>query len=508
MNHKFKNLKRFTAALVMSSLLLSLAVGCGEKDETRGREGQNERHQGVIDRAGELKSHASLPDITVDRKVRLLSWYDVDESSPTAELFREKYGVPQAEVNDRILDITRVSYVDRYTRLNSMIASGDSPDMFQFEERNFPWGVLANSYEPVCDLIDFSDPIWDHTRDIMELFRWQGKDYCAITELAPSSALLYYRKSVVAEAGLEDPYDLWLRNSWNWGTFLDMMKKFSDPVNNKYGIIGFYIDEAAILSTGTGIITIENGLLKDNMNDVRIERAMDLLLNLAQNNYRYPYHEISEYAILPAPFRNQEVLFWNDGPWRYQEEIKTMRDADKWPEDELRIVPFPADPTALANGTFYHRGKQDSLMLVAGSKNKEGFKAWTLCAAVAAQDERMEALNREKIMEDYGWTEMQLGVLDRIEETSTLIWDFKNGIGNDVADATSASPVENLSKPVIVDGLTYTQQRGRNSNIIRVRVEDINAGRNIDDMEKYEKPDCDCDPNAEEPEFCEVCEEE
>ena len=508
MNNKFK---RIISILIMAAILLSVTAcnggGNGNGDDgTRQRQTNDEADAAVQAQAQILKTHESLPDIEVTEKIKLMSWYDLDETSPTAEIFKAKYGIPGEGIPEpgekdvgNIFDIIRVPYDERYPQLNSRIAAGDSPDMFQFEERNFPWGVRANNYEAIDDLFDFSGSEWDATRDVMDLFKWQGKTYCAVTEISNSSALLYYKKTTAQEAGLDDPYDLWLQNRWNWDTFFEMCTEFSDPANNKYAIVGFYIDEAAILSTGTPIVGIENGQLKHNMDNIKIERAMDLLRRLATNNLRYPYHEISGFQIMPGPWRNGEVLFWGDGPWRNQEEIKVMRNADKWPEDEVNIVPFPKDPDA---DKYYHRGKQDALMLVAGAQNKDGFVAWTQCSVLAAQDKEMDWANRNKIMNQHGWTDLQLDTLQKIRDELTLVWDFKNGIGEDVSGATFNSPVENLSKRVVVFGDSYPQMRGENRGVIEPRIIAINTGG---DVETYEIPECECDPNAVEEEFCEVC---
>jgi multiple sugar transport system substrate-binding protein len=494
MKHK---LKKIIPILIVVSMILTIGTACRDNRPTA----QNEIHQGVIDRAYELAESPALPDVTVEKKLRWLSWYEMDETGPTAELFKAKYGIPEENKGENVIDRIQVSYEDRYPQLNALIAAGDSPDLFQFEERNFPWGVTANQYAPIDDLIDFSGSEWDNTREVIELFEWQGKNYCAVTEIANSPALLYYRKSIALEAGLDDPYDLWIENRWDWSAFMEMCQRFSDPANDKYGVVGFYIDEAAILSTGLGLLTIEDGQLKSNKDSGRIERAMDMLTQLATNNFRFPYHEISNFQILPGPFRNGNVLFWNDGPWRYQQEIRAMRDADNWPDDELRIVPFPRDPSA---DQYYHRGKQDALMLVAGSENTNGFIAWTQSAVLAAQDDKMREQNRQKNQRDYGWTDFQLDTLDKIIAETVLIWDFKNGIGEDVSGATFNSPIENLSKPVITLGESFTGQRAENRGVIEVRIKDINSGMSVEEIPTHVIPTCECDPNDPE-EFCDAC---
>ena len=484
-----KKFKKAVALMLTAALLLS--VGCTKKDRTpievvpEGKE-----HDGVLQRAKELTSHSALPDVTVDEQIKFLSWYNVDETIPTAEIFKAKYGIPghgflgiDIEVPEdleerrklpKVIKWEQTSYNTRYERLNSLIMSGDSPDMFPFEERNYPNGVWKKHFQTIDGVIDLDDPIWASMRDTIDLFKWAGKNYCAVTELSNSTAMLYYRRSVAQEAGLDDPYTLWRSGEWTWDTFRTMLQKFSE-VDKSWGIQGTYVDEATVLSTGVGLISIENGVLKNNLDDSRVERAMSFVQDMAINDWRFPYHQLTDFQITPSAFRSGTVLFWCDGPWVYTETLQKIRDNDSWTEDEICIVPFPRDP--LSN-QYFQRGKQDALMLVAGAQNIDGFKAWTMSAAIAAQDAAMLQQNRDKLKKDWGYTDKQLKAREDIIDTLVPVWDFKNGIGEDLGLATGESPVENLTKMVYMWGESYTQMRSENRAKIDLRIIEINDAFN------------------------------
>jgi multiple sugar transport system substrate-binding protein len=337
--------------------------------------------------------------------------------------------------------------------------------MFQFEERYFPWGAYQNQFEAVCGFIDFSRPEWNATRDVMELFEWGGKNYTAITALTNSTALLYYRDSVRQSAQLPDPQDLWRQNRWTWNEFTNMVEQFSEP-DEKWGIMGFLIDEAAILSTGTAMISLENGILRSNTDDRRIERAMNLLQNLALNDFRYPHHILNDYQLRHSEFRGGNVLFVQDGWWRFQEMYRRYAEDDGWSEDELRVVPFPQDPEA---DRFYTRGNHTALMWVTGSLNRDGFLAWTYSALAAAS-------SGQDPLAGQGWSARNLAILEELRDPTrvTLVWDFKNGIGQDISCVVSESPVERLTKPVIMYGYPFAHQRDSERLIISNRVAMIN----------------------------------
>ncbi|MCL2755081.1 MAG: ABC transporter substrate-binding protein [Oscillospiraceae bacterium] len=490
-NRRLKNIfKTATAVLIISALLLSVGCEGGNGGGTEPPDSSESvpggviedpsehRHPGVYTRAGELTKDAILdevfdPDFKITEPLRWLSWFEVDNYSPAMEVMRARFGEPDGKA-----PVVRVvtGYETRYDILQTQITAGDSPDIFQFEERFFPYGAHAGLYLPVDDLIDFSRPEWDATRDIMSLFEWGGRNFTAITELNNSTALLFYRNSVAQQAGLEDPFDLWEAGLWDWDTLLDMVSHFSVK-DEKWGIKGFYIDEAAILSTGIGLLSIEDGLLKDNMYDNRIERAMDMLYTIARGDFRYPYHLLSDFQPRYTEFRSGDILFWNDGPWAYQEYFTKFRAADNWADDEFRIVPFPKDPNA---NEHFMRGKQDAMMLVKGSTNHEAFRAYTYSLLLAHQDEEMIEVTRGRLKDLYAWTDHHLDVLERLSDPSiyTLVWDFKNGIGIDLSCAVTGSAIQEITRPVIVEGeYTYAHLREEHRPRVVERIYDVMNGR-------------------------------
>jgi multiple sugar transport system substrate-binding protein len=484
-NYMKNKLRRIVGVLLTGAVLLSVAAGCSSKDPPQ--TGDLPHGEWVRKRAGELAvtglalnnggnfnwSDVFSDGFQVTQQIRWLSWYPLDPNSPTMEMFNARFGGVAG--HDSPIEVINVTYENRYDRLGQLIAGGDSPDMFQFEERWFPWGVHQSQFEAVCSFIDFSRPEWDGTRDVMELFQWGGKNYTAITELTNSTAMLFYRNTIRERAGLEDPQQLWREGRWDWDEFMTMMRQFSEQ-DTRWGIMGFLIDEAAILSTGVGILTLENGILQSNMDDSRVERAMDMLRSLAQSDFRYPHHILNDHQLRHSEFRNGNVLFVQDGPWRFQELYNRYAADDDWEEDELRIVPFPFDPNNLS-GNQYIRGKQDAMMWVQGSLNRDGFLAWTYSALMAHQDAEMQQATRVRDIAVHSWTERNLDVLEEMRDPTrfTFVWDFKNGIGPDISCAVTDSPVENLTKPVIVEGLAFPQQRDAVRMIILDRIGVMNA---------------------------------
>jgi hypothetical protein len=141
--------------------------------------------------------------------------------------------------------------------------------------------------------------------------------------------------------------------------------------------------------------------------------------------------------------------------------------------DDIGIVPFPRDPRS---DTHFQRGRHNSMMLVAGANNQNinGFKAYKQCLVITAQDSVAQNHIRHRAMLDWNWTENHLDILDRILQMP-VVFDFKNGIGEDVSGATWDSPVEKLTKPVFLDGESFAELREENRKIIEARIDMVNS---------------------------------
>ncbi|MCL1865927.1 MAG: extracellular solute-binding protein [Oscillospiraceae bacterium] len=414
----------------------------------------------------------AFPDVEVEKKIRWLSWYDIDEKSPAVEVFKARYGTPNPHNNDKVIDYIKVVYENRYEKLASMIMADQSPDIFRFEERFYPWGAFQEFFEPIDGVIDLSGKEWDNTRDVIDKLNWGGKNYVPVTNLVPSSALLFYRKTVIQENGLDDPYDLFRRGEWTWNALLRMCEVFSDPERDRYGIMGYYIGESAILSTGTPVIGLENGKLVSNIDHMNVERAMGFLKQLADKNYRYPYHENSNFQLSPRDFRYGNVLFWNDGVWTYQDTIQRFATEDGWNDDEVGIVPFPQHSDV---DQTYQRGNADAFMLVSGSKNVDGYKAWVQSNVVADNDEYMNRGGQVKMKRDYNYTDFHLDVLEQITSLPT-VWEFGDSLDYPHSVIEQSSPSKVIMESVITEGLDYTALREEWRKIIEKDLEFINNG--------------------------------
>ena len=448
----------------------------------------NEQYEPLLEHVKNLTDKVDST-IKVEKKIRWLSHWAIDETQAACELFKTVYGVPEdgdtSYGNDanNIFDYINVAYASRYDQLGKLVVSGQSPDIFQFEIINYPYTAWKNLFQPIDAYIDFSDSAWDPTRDVMKLFEWGGENYCAIT-VVNSDQVMWYKKSVIAENGITDPYDLYKANNWTWDTFLEICDKFSDPDNNKFCVDGWQVPDRIVSTTGVPFISIENGRLKSNLYNADIERAMTTVIDtLYKQNYRYPRHELNDWAIKLINWVTGDTLFYCDLTTALKDSFQSYITRYKWDDDEIFFVPFPRDPQS---DKYYQTAKIDSYMLCDGSQNTAGFTAWTQCLLATQYDEETMKIGREKLQKDYkGYTDEICDLLDEIQYGGVLtpVFDFKGGIGQDVVDGSTVyNPVDCLTQIPYLNCLdvdnnpaTFTTLRAANEGIIDSRINEINA---------------------------------
>ena len=444
---------------------------------------QMSENEGVQSAVGNVSAAENYKDIKVDTKIKWMAWWDIQEASPAVEVFKKLYGTPankpkgHESVDDANVFVNiSVTYAERYTSLAKLIQSDDSPDCFPFEICNYPYSVYQNLFQSLDGIIDFTTDDWADYKDAIDKFNWGGKNYCPIMSLTPTS-YLWYRKSVVEEAGLDDPWELYEKGEWTWSTFMEMARKFSDPENGKYVLDGYNPEDNFVCTTGTPLVSLEGGKLVSHMNDANIEKCLDMLRSFdnTQEQLRYPRDTENSWTPSYNEWADGNTLFFEDGSWRYEETWRKFKKKNKWEDEEINFVPFPQMDGA---DTYYQEMKQDAYMFVSGSKNADGYKAWIYANLLSSKDEEVKKAGRQQSIDEFDWNETLLDRLDKLKDPATFesVFEFKNGIGPDIADSTTGeNAVGHLTSDVIMGGNSFTTVRDENKGVIEARIKELNA---------------------------------
>ena len=424
-------------------------------------------------------------DLNPTKKIKWLCWWPIDETSAESELFKANYGIPEEgskaygeEFADKIFVFNQVSYGDRYDALGKLVASGDSPDMFPFEINYFPLSVYKGMFQSIDGIIDTYSDDWKGTREAMDQFMWGGKNYAPII-VEGLDSLWWYRRSVAEEAGLGDPYELYVNGEWTWDTMLEMAEKFKNSGENKYLTDGWYVQRSIVGTTGVPFVSLENGKLKSNIHDPNIERAMEVVAKFAHDaqGYGYPKNEAG-WTLSYDKWAAGNILFMVDGQWVYDSngDIDNVSKGATWDKaEDVMFVPAPRDPEA---DQYYQFFKTDPFMLCVGAENVEGYKAWIKCNLIASKDPDILAASREKYKRDHSWTDEQLDLLDDLKTGGAVkgIYDFRKGISVECWVDDGTSPVDKIvNEPYNNKDSVFNVLLEENEGAINTAIDLLNA---------------------------------
>lgn len=488
-----KKLKTLVAALTAATMVLTM-TGCNEEEPVAATSttsgstvGSVEMDDEAVNEAAKaLKDQLSYPDLKVTKRIKWMSWWPMDETGGAAVLFKEVYGIPETgddpAEEGRVFEYQSVAYPDRLDKLGAAISADESPDIYPFEMKDFPYGVLYNRYQPLDDIIDFNDKNWSKFNDLNDQFVLNGKHYVGFFEYSIAD-FMWYRKSNIEAIGADDPQELFLQGKWDWDVFLDISRKWQQTGTTdspKYATDGFWVDTGLLLSTGVPMVGSDGTKIVSNLRTPEVERAMTgIIVTLEKENLRYPRHELNSYDPNYAEWANGNTLFFCEGSYRYEETLQTFKKKYKWADDEIKYVPYPKDPKA---DKHYVELKVYNEMWVKGSKNAEGVKAWMDCKIVAAQDKALHDASNQKMINNpkQNYTKEILDFMDLLygwkgESPVTPIVDYSMGLGPNVSAETTAGPIKSLINLPYLTGESYVQLREENEPLILDGINQINA---------------------------------
>jgi hypothetical protein len=241
-------------------------------------------------------------------------------------------------------------------------------------------------------------------------------------------AVVYNRKTV-AEAGLEDPADLYAKGEWTWDTFQDMLERYVDNDNEKYGIDGWWFEFGLMDTIGKPPVSLENGKLVSNIGDPSMERVQNWMYDLYQKGCiaigeRFAWKEHPEYV------GEGKTLFYPVGLYEFYKEKKQWTGTFG---DDVFFVPMPKDPEA---DEYYIPTGLESYLFVNGGSNPEGVAKYLDCKRFVYLDEDTRTLSDKQFMEDYGWTQDMIDMKNSMQELAEAnpVIDVSMGISKDCGD--------------------------------------------------------------------------
>ena len=379
---------RKLAALSAAVMLTFTAAGCGG-----GKSDSSSKYEDKVKVAETATDGISdIPD-EADKELEWLSYFDIN---PTSAAQEKRVDLTLFERKGGKIKYSQCASTTKYDQLANRLLSNDPPDIFWFEQKmTFPCYCVKGMFQPVDSIVDFDDDMWKDMKGLADQFTLKDEHYVAPINLNVLSSMVY-DKDVIEACALDDPYELYMNDEWNWDTWYDMMDEYvkgAEGDEQRYGVNGWF---APFIFQSTGHTLIEYDADKDeyvsNITDPNFDRATDLLYNISKNGMYY-----SDWVGQASDCFKKNILFFAMGPWAASD-THTPRDGSNW-----GIVPIPSDPNADAK---YTSVEINAYMWVKGSTKKEAMKTWLECAKLVNTDPTYIEADKEKFfVNNPNWTE-------------------------------------------------------------------------------------------------------
>lgn len=318
-------------------------------------------------------------DKTKNRTIVWLADYSLDsqeggESPAAVKLFRDLYGGE--------IEFVYTPENEKYETLEYRHNCGEPVDMFPYDEKFLPQGVLSGRFDPLdpyFDILGMEDGLWDDMNGIIDKLQYGDGHYVLPYDVSDPQLIMYSRKLFEAEK-LDDPYELYQKGEWDWDTMVEMMSTFvskPDTDKKRFGIAGDF-GKALLASSGSTVVNFENGKFTNNIKDKNIAAAEKLMKRLMDEKL----YKAGRYDYYP---NDNSVLFYAMGDWALG-----MSNAKNFKKD-IMVVPFPKNPDAAEH---YIRCDYDARLLTRWAPNPEAVAAYIRCERMVAAEAKYKELEK------------------------------------------------------------------------------------------------------------------
>ena len=369
-----------------------------------------------------------------------LSDYDLNpqigkERPTSVALFEDIYGGK--------IRFVQTSFKNKYNTLSAMILAGDEVDMFEYEQGEFPKGVLSQQYQaldPYFRSMGMNYDIWENMEDVIESLEYKGEHYVIPYSFSNPIVMTYSRK-LIRDYELDDPYELYQNDQWNWDTFMNIAETYHSKTG-KPAVRGDF-GNSLIHSSGYRIIDYQNGKPVSNINHAPLRYAELFMQEMSRKNL---------YSSTWSDFYTTETLFMANNSWT----LGTSNVNN--PNMDLMVVPVPKDPDVEGN---YIICNLDAKMLVKNSTKGDAVATYIMCERiVASQPEYQESAKAYAItpvksssgkVKSYITAE-QYDALQSFTDPArvTPVFDYIWGMGNTLSG--SGGIMESLSNTFLING--------------------------------------------------------
>ena len=268
--------------------------------------------------------------------IRYMAWGNPEQLALEEQLC-ERFNLENPDISVKFLKVPGSAYANKAV---VMLASDTAPDVMRVDHYNFANLQQKDFFMDLTPLAG-ADPTWSEDE-----FFPQCVDECKVNgrlfglNVLFGGTVIYYNRTMVGRAKIEDPYVLWSKGEWTYQKFVEtavaLTKKDSSGRNTQFGVALPIFPAWAPLVYGFGGDLLNDAHTASRLSDPQTVEGLQFIADL-----RY------KYACAPTPAQAANAGFTFEGgklgmsfDWmgmtpRYR---KVVKDFD-WD-----VVPIPVGP--------------------------------------------------------------------------------------------------------------------------------------------------------------------
>jgi len=212
------------------------------------------------------------PDYYAGKTLTIWTFWDLSDTE------RENIADFEAATGATVNFVNRFSWEMYEPDLIKAIASGEGPDICYFMSEVIPSWVMKGFLIPVSDYIDFGEITIPLGLGTKQFYTFNGMLY-TVPDFNEGSSKLYFRRDIFANAGLKNPYEMWLEGNWTWDSFVRLGQDVKQDLtgDGEYDIWGYYSwqSEQILYSNGANHVQWVNGDPLQGLDDPKAIRALE-----------------------------------------------------------------------------------------------------------------------------------------------------------------------------------------------------------------------------------------
>ncbi|MBQ8683459.1 MAG: hypothetical protein IJ518_02945 [Clostridia bacterium] len=316
---------------------------------------------------------APLPKRTLTNKnLTYFYWGDLETGAKDWNVLMSKqYGVK--------FSVKKANFSNYWNTLAMLIRSGESPDIIEMPAWDFyPRAITMDVLQPLDDILDLNDGLWNETRDIMEKYKWKGQTYLTFLK-ADMYSWFYYNEKMMKNYGVKKtPKELFLEDNWTLEECYKIMEKFATKDGSKWGLTVQNCDLQAI--TGVNLVDYDaTAGYKLNMKDPKIAQLMNWIysVGVGGNNTMQCNDPVGDFG------SEKCAMIITTTSLLSSERAQKIREHIEW-------VPMPK--LDKSSSYYLEMNEAPNLAIAKGAKNVEGaalaleFRRWLYLGRVQTSD--------------------------------------------------------------------------------------------------------------------------